>query len=222
MDAVDRIRAIMDEKKVKQKDIIEYLGVNQGTFAKWVSLKEDNRRDIPNTVLAKIAHFLEVDIEYLLGLQESKRNSVVQLDETYIELPTIYAGAGAEAFCVESAEQVYYPKKLLPPHIHLDANTLAIKIVGNSMEPLYYENDIVFVDMVNGREFLHVNGTYIVRYGDTLQIKDVEFVGNQEILLFSRNSPAVINPTQLGLEWEIVGKPFAMLRPSFGSKLNLK
>ena len=222
MDVVDRIRNEIEDRDIKQKDLVDFLDVNQGTFAKWISIKEENRRDIPNTVLANIAKYLDVDVEYLLGMQEEKKRTSAALETNYVEIPTIYAGAGAEAFAVNDAEKRMYPIELIPPQIALDENVLISVIVGNSMEPLYYENDIVFIDMVNGRDFIPVNGTYLVRYGETVQVKDVEFLGNGQILLFSRNSPAIINPTELGLEWEIVGKPYANLHPNVGSKLKLK
>jgi len=86
MGIVEKIREEMENKGIKQKDIIDYLDVHQGTFAKWLSLKEENRRDIPNTILAKIAHYLDVDIEYLLGLQDEKRKvpqSLIHLDADF-------------------------------------------------------------------------------------------------------------------------------------------
>ena len=73
MDVVSRIREEMELQSIKQKDIIEFLDVKQGTFAKWISIKEDNRRDIPNTILAKISDYLDVDMKYLLGMQEEKK-----------------------------------------------------------------------------------------------------------------------------------------------------
>jgi len=232
MDMVEKIREEMEDKGIKQKDIIDYLGATQSNVSKWLSLNEKIRLDIPNTILAKIAHYLDVDIEYLLGLQEEKKKfrteslepiPTTQLDEeNYITLPTIHAGAGAEAFAVDRAEQRVFPRDLIPPQIALDDNVLVTVITGNSMEPLYYENDILFIDMVNGRAFIPVDGTYLVRYGDIVQIKDVEFLGNGEILLRSRNNTDVRNPSKDGLEWEIIGKPYANLHPNVGSKLVVK
>jgi len=179
---------------------------------------------IPAHHAAKIAKFFNVDTDYLLGNQDEFRKvkNEIQLNNNYIELPMIHAGAGSEAFAVDNAERISYPLELVPPQIALDENVLVMIVVGNSMEPLYYENDVVFIDMVNDREFIPVNGTYLVRYGDTVQIKDVEFLGNGNILLFSRNSPAIINPSDLGVDWEIVGKPYVNLHPYIGSKLKIK
>ncbi len=77
MGVVEKIRNELELQNIKQKAIVELLGVNQGTLAKWLSIKEDNRRDLPNTVLAQIAGVLNVDVEFLLGLQDEKRKSNV-------------------------------------------------------------------------------------------------------------------------------------------------
>jgi phage repressor protein C with HTH and peptisase S24 domain len=208
----------------KQIDLNRDLEIASGVTSGW-----KKRESIGKKYLKEVADYLDVDTDYLLGNQDEFRryNSdiipVKQLDEeNYVTLPTIYAGAGAEAFAVEKAENRVFPRDLIPPQIALDENVLVTVITGNSMEPLYYENDIVFIDMVNGREFVPSDGTYLVRYGDVVQIKDVEFVGNGEILLRSRNNTDVKNPTKDGLEWEIVGKPYANLHPSVGSKLRVK
>lgn len=213
----DRFERALERVGKKQIDINNDLEIASGVTSGW-----KKRQSIGKKYLKEVADYLDVDTDYLLGTQDEFRKQLHVRNDNYIELPTIHAGAGAEAFAVDRADRRMYPIELIPPQIALDENVLVSVIVGNSMEPLYYENDIVFIDMLNGREFIPVNGTYLVRYGETVQVKDVEFLGNGQILLFSRNSPAIINPTDLGLEWEIVGKPYANLHPTVGSKLKIK
>jgi len=207
------------------EELLSKSGKKKGDFYKAVGYSRQSSNNfkaqgyIPAKHGAKIAKYFGVTVEYLLGMDENK---VVQLNDNYIEIPTIHAGAGAEAFAIDIVEKVSYPRELIPPQIALDENVLVMIVVGNSMEPLYHENDIVFIDMVNGRDIVEINGTYLVRYGNTVQIKDVEFLGNGDILLTSRNSKALIQPVRdLGLEWEIVGKPYANLHPNIGSKLKI-
>jgi len=147
----------------------------------------------------------------------------IQIDPNYTELPTIYAGAGAVGYAVDNAERRSYPNELIPPHIALDENALVIIVAGNSMEPLYYENDVVFIDMVNGRDFIQIDGTYLVRYGETVQIKDVKFLGNNDIMISSRNdSHTFMVKKDLGIDdWEIVGKPYVNIHATVGSKLKI-
>lgn len=63
---VNRIRGLMDEKSITQKDLIEHLGENQSAVAKWISQNEKNRRDIPNTIIVKIASYLDTTVEFLV------------------------------------------------------------------------------------------------------------------------------------------------------------
>ena len=220
----ERFEKALDRAGKKQIDLNRDLEIASGVTSGW-----KKRESIGKKYLKEVADYLDVDTDYLLGNQDEFRRygieaqKEIQLDEeNYIPLPTIHAGAGAEAFAVEIAEKVYYPKDLLPEHIKTDENTLIMKVVGNSMEPLYYENDVVFIDMVNGREFVPVDGTYLVRYGNIVQIKDVEFLGNGEILLRSRNNTDIRNPADDGVDWDIIGKPYANLHPNVGSKLVVK
>jgi len=215
----ERFEAALERADKKQVNLCDDLEIKSGVVSGWKS-----RQSIGKKYLKEVSDYLDVDTNFLLGTQEQFKQSIksIQVDSDYKDFPIVYAGAGAEAFAIDRAERRAIPKELIPPQIALDENLLLMVVVGNSMEPLYYENDIVFIDMVNGREFLPVNGTYLVRYGNTVQIKDVEFLGNGEILLFSRNSPAIINPKEYGVEWEIVGKPYANLHPMVGSKLKIK
>ena len=225
MNFSDRLNFFIDQKFKRKKEFIDkFLSYNPISKRTKSPLKDkvvyayiDGTRAPEAEHYPIIAKVLNVTLEELMGIETS-----VQVNKNYIELPMIYAGAGAEAFAVDKAETISYPMELIPPQIALDENLLIMKVVGNSMEPLYYENDVVFIDMVNDREFVPVNGTYLVRYGETVQIKDVEFLGNGEIMLFSRNSPAVIKPKELGLDWEIVGKPYVNFHPTIGSKLKIK
>lgn len=222
------ISNLVDKKFDTKKDFIEaflsYNPISKRTKKplsdKVVYAYLDGTRSPDLEHLEIFSKVLKEDIRSLLGINNENYN--IQLDNNYKDFPIVYAGAGAEAFAVDRAERKAIPIELIPPQIALDENLLLMVVVGNSMEPLYYENDIVFIDMVNGRDFLPVNGTYLVRYGDTVQIKDVEFLGNGEILLFSRNSPAIINPKEQGVDWEIIGKPYANLHPIIGSKLKIK
>lgn len=78
-DIVFKIRELMLQQGIKQKELVEYLGENQGTIGKWLSEKEKNRRDLPNTILIKIAKKLGVTPQYLLGMEEFSLIDVKQI-----------------------------------------------------------------------------------------------------------------------------------------------
>lgn len=136
MDAVGRIREEMSNKGLKQKEMVEILGVNQGTFAKWLSQKEENRRDIPNTVLAQIANTLHVDIEYLLGLQDKKKKSKIS------QIPLIgKASCGVpNMFYNDFIEHIPVSDDIARDGVY------AIEAEGDSMLPKIKHGDIIICD----------------------------------------------------------------------------
>ena len=148
----------------------------------------------------------------------------IQLLQDMVRLPYVTVGAGAEALInVELLESIYIPKELLPVNIDLK-NTIIGKILGDSMEPKYRENDVVFFDMVNGRDVILPDAIYLVRYGDTVQIKQVQFLGNGDIrvISFNENYPPVQPVKDLGVDWEILGKPFLHWHAEISSRLQEK
>lgn len=84
----------------------------------------------------------------------------------------------------------------------------AIEVIGDSMEPDFQEGDIAILDMVDGRyNFTKINGTYIVRVGDVVHIKRVEFLPEDRVRLISVNKAyGDMLPHKDGYEYEILGK----------------
>lgn len=138
----------MKNKGIKQTDIIKLLSEKQPVVSKWLSLNENIRLDIPNTVLAKIANYLDVDIEYLLGLQDEKR-------ATLSTIPLIgIASCGVPSISYnDSIEQIPVSDNIARDGVY------AVTADGDSMLPRIKHGDIVICD----REMECVNGN-IVHY----------------------------------------------------------
>ena len=91
----------------------------------------------------------------------------------------------------------------------LDTKNLRIfEVVGDSMEPDFYEGDWAIADMVAGRgDFIRIAGVYIVRVDDVVYIKRVEFLPQNKIKLISLNPKySDMYPHKEGYECEILGK----------------
>lgn len=170
---VNRIRELIEETGIKQKDLIEHLEVNQGTFGKWISEKEENRRDIPNTVLAKIAEYLDVDIEYLLCMQDQKRelNTKNTISVDIIEIKAS-AGGGNEIVSMDSfstgrkaiIDVSFF--KTVPSE-----NLKCIQVDGYSMLPmLSHESWVIYREV----EEFETDGLYIINYDNQLMVKMVQ------------------------------------------------
>ena len=75
MRTIDKILKLLKEQNKKQKDLTDYLNVSKGVFTDWKSGKNVSyTKHIP-----KIAEFLGVSTDYLLGTQ--KENPAANSDE---------------------------------------------------------------------------------------------------------------------------------------------
>ena len=73
MDIVERILGILQEKGLKQKELTDYLGINESAIANWKKGKVKSYM----RYISEIATFLEVSVDYLLGNEEISQNNVV-------------------------------------------------------------------------------------------------------------------------------------------------
>lgn len=63
MDIVERILELLQAKGIKQKELTDYLGINESAIANWKKGKVKSYM----RYISEIATFLEVSVDYLLG-----------------------------------------------------------------------------------------------------------------------------------------------------------
>lgn len=63
MDTIKKIQTLLIEQKKTQKDLCEYIGIKQQAFTEWKS----GRSKSYTKYIDKIAEYLDVSIDYLLG-----------------------------------------------------------------------------------------------------------------------------------------------------------
>lgn len=179
--------------------IAEVLGVFEQDF---FDLSPQRRK------LFEQKYLTEVKGEYCEG-----QNTIQTRDNT-VALPMIYAGAGSEALAdLTNCEHIHLEKSFFLNTIIPNSKIVSVKVVGDSMEPEIKENDILLVELIEQKPFVKTDGIYLIRYGDIIQIKKVQFLGNGEVVLISLNKDyPPVNPTRdHGVEYEIFGKPFMKL-----------
>lgn len=66
-----KIRELREARKIKQKEMAEYLHVPNNTYNQW----ENGKRQPDNDMLIKIANFFDVTVDYLLGSETSNKKS---------------------------------------------------------------------------------------------------------------------------------------------------
>ena len=149
--------------------------------------------------------------------------SELQIIEDSIRLPFAHIGLDSESFAnIDLLESIYCPKKILPENID-EKNTLLCKIVGDSMEPEFRDGDIVFIELANGRDIIFQDGIYLIRYGEVVQIKRVQFLGSDDLKILSFNPDyPPIRPKEERLDWEIIGKPYFVWKCKEYARLKVK
>ena len=136
MTKIPRVFEIMKERGITAKKLADAVGVSQGNVSDWKS----GRSSPTAAVMAKIADYLGVSSDYLLG----RENSAELLPQRGLRFVPVFesvaAGFGAYA---DSC-----PVGVVADYIASDidaANTIAIKVRGDSMYPKIEDGDLVIV-----------------------------------------------------------------------------
>lgn len=94
MQTLERISALLLQKKKKQKDLCDYLGISKNVFTDWKS----GRNKSYTRHLPKIAEFFGVSVDYLLGEEYNTSSGsddfdcdINDIDQRYIDLLTQFS-----------------------------------------------------------------------------------------------------------------------------------
>jgi len=206
VDIVEEIKSIISDdfksKKVFDKDVAEVLGISAMNFA---TMKK--RDKIPFNELLDFCAKKSISINWLLYGQSPE--SLVEATNKfymvkYFNDVNASAGGGAENECEEIAE-LEIPEQfvfMLGGERELK-NIEAINVSGDSMEPTFSYNDIVFVN--RAKTDLNRGGIYTIRTDAGLFIKRVQKRIDGKLDIISDNS---IYPTQTlsPNELEVIGR----------------
>lgn len=64
-----RIRDLREDKDMNQTQIATYLGMSQTGYSKY----ETGERDVPTSILIKLADYYGVSVDYILGRTNNKK-----------------------------------------------------------------------------------------------------------------------------------------------------
>ncbi len=198
--ARDRLAELARERGVSLAALSRMLGRNATYLQQYITkgsprkLEEEDRR--------KLARYFSVSERELGALQENSYD----IGREWIEVPrlAVEASAGPGAMTAEEAsfDSFRFSQRWLREQ-GLEAGKLsAVRVVGDSMEPLLREGDDLLVDLVD-RPFR--DGIYVVRLDDTLLVKRVASQGGGRFSLLSQNlsyPPISVEADQ----FEIVGR----------------
>jgi len=204
-DIVEEIKSIVSQdfapKKVFDKDVAEVLGISQMNFA---TMKKRNK--IPFNELLDFCAQRSISINWLLygqspeSLVEATNNYMIK----YFNDINASAGGGADVE-LESVEELEIPQQfvfMLGGERELK-NIEAINVSGDSMEPTFSYNDIVFIN--RSKTDLNRGGIFTIRTEAGLFIKRIQKRMDGKVDVISDNS---IYPTQTlsPNELEVIGR----------------
>jgi len=66
---LENLRALREDRDIKQKTMAEMLQVHQTTYSDY----ELGRLNVPNDVLIKLARYFDTSVDYILGVTDETR-----------------------------------------------------------------------------------------------------------------------------------------------------
>jgi len=183
-----RLLDLAQERGVSLAALSELLGRNPSYLQQFI--RKGSPRKLEEQDRATLARFLGVGEE---ALREPQENSYVEpprrRDEAdWGDVPRLDLGAAAGAGRVPGAETAFdtfrFSRRWLEEQGLARAQLSAIRVEGDSMEPLLNDGDEILVDRAP-RAFR--DGIHVVRLGDTLMVKRVASAGPGRIALLSQN-----------------------------------
>ena len=222
-----RIRKARTATGLTQLQLSEIVEVNRASITQY----ETDVINPPISTLKKIADACGVDMLYFFDDEYERKNQIVKKElknnfEKYAHLiPAEYSlknvvflsksemrvGAGSEGMfdleMLDKEERKVAVDKSFVKGLN-PVNLRVFEVVGDSMLPDFEESDWAVVDMVNNRgNFVRIAGVYVVRMGEIVYIKRVEFLPNDNVKLISLNPKyGDIYPHKEGYDCEILGK----------------
>ena len=206
VDIVEEIKSIVSSefgsKKIFDKDVADILGISQMNFA---TMKKRNK--IPFTELLDFCAKKSLSINWLLYGQSPE--SLVEATNKfymvkYFNDVNASAGGGSDEQC-EEIEELEIPEQfvfMLGGERELK-NIEAINVSGDSMEPTFSYNDIVFIN--RSKTDLGRGGIFTIRTDAGLFIKRVQKRIDGKIDIISDNqvySTQTLDPNEV----EVVGR----------------
>ena len=137
----EKVKTLMQEKGLKQKDLVEKSGLSQVFISYFLT----GKRNIGFNALEKIAQALGVSVAELLSSPEEKKTIEVEKRTDLVILP-VYSGVPASGFEGGDVELIDYlptPREMLQG---IPENRVAwVRVLGDSMEPKVKKGDMILV-----------------------------------------------------------------------------
>lgn len=204
-----RLQQVVRDKGATLSGLSRLIGRNPAYLQQYVTRGSPRHLDEPD--LRKIAEFLGVSPRLIdTRLFDDKADDVLDLGAAamvadWIDIPRLpldaSAGPGAMGAEEISYDHFRFTRRWLREMGLESADLSAIRVEGDSMEPVLRSGDEIFVD----RNKRGGDGIHVVRIGDALHVKQVQSIGPGRIKLVSANE--AYPPIELDLsDVEVIGR----------------
>lgn len=160
-----KIEFLIEEKKINKNELAKAIGVSPGAVSNWtagLSMPKANSS-------IKLAEYFGVTLESLTEPSLKLKFKQKMVTIPYYREVSASAGNGLEALD-ETAEDLCIQEKF----ISNPNNTIALRISGDSMEPIFVDGTIIFVDISNRNV---VDGkVYVFVHDGMVRMKELEVV----------------------------------------------
>lgn len=183
-----RLLQLSQARGVSLAALSDLLGRNPSYLQQFI--RKGSPRKLEEQDRATLARFFGVGEEELRDVQENSYAKPSKARETsaWVEVPRLDLGASAGPGRVAGGEAAFdtfrFSRRWLEEQGLARADLSAIRVEGDSMEPLLNDGDEILVDR-SPRPFR--DGIHVVRLGDTLMVKRVANAGPGRIALLSQN-----------------------------------
>ena len=198
-----RLLGLAAQRGVSLSGLSTMIGRNSSYLQQFIrkgsprKLEEEDRR--------KLAQFFAVS-ESELGGGEGNSPRAPSIRSDWVEVPRLPLGAAAGPGALADSEAPFdsfrFSRTWLREQGLANAELHAIRVQGDSMEPLLHDGDEILVD--RAQRTLR-DGIHVVRLGDALLVKRLSAAGPGRAALLSQNY--AYPPVEVALdELEIVGR----------------
>jgi len=200
-----RLLELSQERGVSLASLSELLGRNPSYLQQFI--RKGSPRKLEEQDRATLARFLGVGEEELREAQENSYVKPLQRETgEWVVVPRLDLGASAGPGRVAGGEAAFdtfrFSRSWLEEQGLARAELSAIRVEGDSMEPLLNDGDEILIDRAP-RAFR--DGIHVVRVGDTLMVKRVASAGPGRVALLSQN--LAYPPVEVAAEEvEIIGR----------------
>ncbi len=136
----ERIKLLRKEHNLTQEELGAKIGVQKAAIQKY---EKGTVKNIKRDSLIKLAKYLDTTPEYLLGWDDTPQNANIVDESEFVMIPVVGRVAAGLSCFAENNITDYEP--VHKNSINSDEQYAFLRVVGDSMYPVFMEGDLVLV-----------------------------------------------------------------------------